>query len=103
MYRLKSWRKNNELLGLRAAWTMPKSKQENKKCSRYQLYDYSEHIISFFDVAKILGISERTLYRRLKRNENAVLRKLKEKGKTFQIIRTEKGVRVFKENKGDEK
>lgn len=74
-----------------------------KKCSRYQLYDYSEHIISFFDVAKILGISERTLYRRLKTNENAVLRSLKEKGKTFQIIRTEKGVRVFKENKGDEK
>ena len=74
-----------------------------KSCSAYRPYDYNEKGVSFENVAKLLGISARTLYRRLKQDESAVLEALQEKGKTFQIIRTEKGVRAFKENKGDEK
>lgn len=71
-----------------------------KRCSLYRDYNYNEKGVSFEDVAKILGISARTLHRRLNENETAVLTSLKKKGKNFTIVKSEKyNIRTFYEVK----
>lgn len=68
-----------------------------KRCSLYRDYNYNEKGVSFEDVAKILGISARTLHRRLKQDEDAVLAELKERGRTFILEQTAFGLKRFKE------
>lgn len=68
-----------------------------KSCSLYRDYNYNEKAVSFEDVAKILGISARTLHRRLKQDEAAVLAELKERGRTFILEQTAFGLKRFKE------
>lgn len=68
-----------------------------KICSAYRDYNYNEKGVPYEDVAKILGICKRTLSRRLKQDEKAVLAELKERWRTFILEQTAFGLKRFKE------
>ena len=71
-----------------------------KSCKMFKFYEYREKAIAFEDVAKILGISVRTLFRRMKKSESAVLAALKAKGKIYRIEKQDQQRRMFFEVQG---
>lgn len=66
-----------------------------KSCKIFKAYEYRDKAIAFDEVAKILGISERTLFRRMKKSESAVLAELKAKGKIYRIEKEDRQRRMF--------
>lgn len=66
-----------------------------KACRMFREYSYKAISVSFEEVAKILGISVRTLLRRMKKSESAVLAELKAKGKIYRIEKQDQQRRMF--------
>lgn len=57
-----------------------------KSCKYFKDYTYAERFVTNEEVAKILGISVRTLLRRLNKSRASVLMALKECGRQFSIV-----------------
>ena len=57
-----------------------------KSCKYFKDYTYAERFVTNKDVAKILGISVRTLLRRLNKSRGDILMALRERGRQFSIV-----------------
>lgn len=57
-----------------------------KSCKYFKDYTYAERFVTNKEVAKILGISVRTLLRRMNKSRAKVLMALKERGRQFSIV-----------------
>lgn len=57
-----------------------------KSCKYFKDYTYAERFVTNKEVAKILGISVRTLLRRLNKGRGDILMALKERGRQFSIV-----------------
>ena len=57
-----------------------------KSCSFFKDYTYAERFVTNKEVAKILGISVRTLERRLNKSRGDIIMALKERGRQFSIV-----------------
>ena len=57
-----------------------------KSCKYFKDYTYAERFVTNKEVAKILGISVRTLLRRLHKSRASVLMALREQGRKFSIV-----------------
>ena len=57
-----------------------------KSCKYFKDYTYAERFVTNKEVAKILGISVRTLQRRMNKSRASVLMALKERGRQFSIV-----------------
>ena len=57
-----------------------------KSCKYFKDYTYAERFVTNKEVAKILGISVRTLERRLNKSRGDIIMALKERGRKFSIV-----------------
>lgn len=57
-----------------------------KSCKFFKDYTYAERFVTHEEVAKILGISVRTLERRLNKSRGDILMALRERGRQFSIV-----------------
>lgn len=57
-----------------------------KSCKYFKDYTYAERFVTNEEIAKILGISVKTLQRRLNKSRGDILMALKEQGRKFSIV-----------------
>ena len=57
-----------------------------KTCKFFKDYTYAERFVTNKEIAKILGISVRTLERRLNKSRGDIIMALKERGRQFSIV-----------------
>lgn len=57
-----------------------------KSCKYFKDYTYAERFVTNKEVAKILGISVKTLQRRLNKSRGDILMALRERGRQFSIV-----------------